>query len=178
MSQDQTGHSSNTTTVITKNVTHDSRLTTHVSLEEVLHEVHATVTALLAAAEDQYQAMVAHDRQWMERVTQRQERLAARLARAERKRLEIVGNATLAEAIAALPPAESARANDLKSSIAEVVGELKSRQSATSSLLARSIDLSRQTLEFLQRVVTKPSAVYGARGMIRAQRSMLMDSRA
>jgi len=147
-------------------------------LEAALHEVHATLSELLVAADEQYAAVAAHDRDWIERVTRHQERLAARLARAERQRIAALGGQTLAEAIAASPAQESERLESLRKGINAAVIELKTRQSTTAGLLEKSIELSRRTLEFLQRLVTSPAPVYGARGHISSQRSALVDSRA
>ena|SRR5579859_1878451 len=152
--------------------------TTQSPLEAALHEVHATLAELLVAADEQYTAVAAHDREQIERVTRRQEQLSTRLARAERHRLASLDRATLGEAIAALPASDAARVEGLRRSIASAVNRLRSRQSMTASLLAKSIELSTQTLEFLQRVVTSPQPTYGARGLRNAQHSMLVDSRA
>src|SRR5579864_5498661 len=134
-------------------------------LEYALREVRATLDELLLAAEEQYAAVAARDRDRIESVTRQQERLSARLARAERQRLAVLGETSLAELIASLPATDAARLNALRDSIASAVKELKSRQDATSRLLARSIDITRQTLEFIQRLVTAPNPVYGGRRM-------------
>jgi hypothetical protein len=55
---------------------------------------------------------------------------------------------------------------------------LKERQAQTASLLEQSIDLASQTLNFLQRLVTPPSAAYGARGIAAPRQSVLVDGRA
>jgi len=147
-------------------------------LEAALHEVHATLSELLVAADEQYSAVVARDREQIERVTRKQEQLSARLARAERQRIAALDKTPLAAAIAALPTNEAARVDCLRANIASAVAELKSRQNNTATLLARSIELSRQTLDFLHRMVAVPRPVYGARGQILDQRSALVDSRA
>src|SRR5689334_19749695 len=132
-------------------------------LESALREVQAALDDLLVAADEQYQAVAAQDRDRLESVTRQQERLSARLARAERQRLALQGPAQLTEVIANLPTSEAARVDALRQSIKAAVNELKSRQDRTAGLLARSIELTRQTLEFIQRLVTPASPVYGRR---------------
>ncbi len=145
-------------------------------LENALREVRATLDELLLAAEEQYAAVAARDRDRIESVTRQQERLSARLARAERERLALQGETSLTEVIASLPAGDAARVSALQESIASAVKDLKSRQDATSRLLARSIELTRQTLDFIQRLVTAPNPVYGGRQM--ASRSLLVELRA
>lgn len=145
-------------------------------LEYALREVRATLDELLLAAEEQYAAVAARDRDRIESVTRQQERLSARLARAERQRLTLQGQTSLVEVIGSLPTTDAARVNALRESIASAVNELKSRQEATSRLLARSIDLTRQTLDFIQRLVTAPNPVYGGRQM--PSQSLLVELRA
>ena len=55
-------------------------------LEEALVNVHTALAELLVAADEQHAAVVAHDRDRLEGVTRQQERLSARLARAESRR--------------------------------------------------------------------------------------------
>jgi hypothetical protein len=55
---------------------------------------------------------------------------------------------------------------------------LRTRQSQTAQLLAKTIDLGKQTLDYLQRLVTTPSTAYNVRGMVAARHSVLVDSRA
>jgi flagellar biosynthesis/type III secretory pathway chaperone len=148
------------------------------SLEAALLDVQATLDELLAAANEQHAAVVARDRDRIESVTRQQERLSARLARAEARRLELLRGTSLQQAVAALPGSEAARCESLGRSIAAAVLELKRRQSNTANLLARSIELTRQTLDFLQRLVTSPSPVYTMRGLSTARHSILVDQRA
>ena len=68
------------------------------ALEPVLVEVQATLTDLLASADEQQAAVVAGDRVRLETVTSLQERLSSRLERAELKRLEHLGGTPLATA--------------------------------------------------------------------------------
>jgi flagellar biosynthesis/type III secretory pathway chaperone len=142
-------------------------------LEAALLDVHATLADLLVAADEQHAAVVEHDRDRLETVTRQQEHLSARLARAEAKRLEVLGGVPLAEAVTALPEGQA-----LSASISTKVRQLKERQAQTADLLEQSIDLASQTLTFLQRLVTPPSASYGARGVAAPQQSVLVDSRA
>lgn len=133
---------------------------------------------LLQAADEQYVAVVDRDRERLERVTCRQEQLSFRLARAEARRLELLGTLSLQDAIAALPEAEVARVTARRLQVAEAVRELKARNARTTSLLVRSIELGRQTLDFLQRLVTAPSPAYGAQGLTPLRQSVLVDGRA
>jgi len=142
-------------------------------LEVVLLDVHATLADLLVAADEQHAAVVDHDRDRLENVTRQQERLSVRLARAEAKRLEVLNGVPLLEAVTALPTGRA-----LSVSISTKVLQLKERQAQTASLLEQSIDLASQTLNFLQRLVTPPSAAYGARGIAASRQSVLVDSRA
>ena len=139
------------------------------SLEAALHEVHATLAELLVAADEQYSAVAAGDREQLEAVTRKQERLAARLARAERHRLEILGDRALTDTVGV---------EELVTAIATSVRELKARQTRTAQLLSRTIDITRQTLDFIQRLVTVSPPVYGNRGAGVTQQSLLVDSRA
>ena len=56
----------------------------------MLLDVHASLVDLRAAADEQYAAVVADDRDRLEAVTRLQERLSSRLGRAETKRLELL----------------------------------------------------------------------------------------
>jgi flagellar biosynthesis/type III secretory pathway chaperone len=142
-------------------------------LEAALLDVHATLADLLVAADEQHAAVVDRDRERLESVTRQQEHLSARLARAEAKRLEILNGVPLLEAVTALPTGEA-----LRVSISTKVRLLKERQAQTATLLEQSIDLASQTLNFLQRLVTPPSAAYGARGIAAPRQSVLVDGRA
>jgi flagellar biosynthesis/type III secretory pathway chaperone len=147
-------------------------------LEAALLDVQSTLADLLVAADEQYAAVVARDHVRLEGVTRQQERLSVRLARAEARRLELLAGSPLLEAVSTLPEAEAARAEVLRQSIATAVQELKRRHARTAGLLARSIELSKQTLDFLQRLVTGPAPAYGARGIALARHSVLVDTRA
>jgi hypothetical protein len=177
MRQDQTGHSSNTTTVITKHVTHDSRLTTQDSLEAALYDVHTTLGELLVAADEQYAAVAADDRTRIDSVTRQQERLSARLARAEARRQELIGT-TSTDWTAHLPEDVAARVADLKAAIGSAVLDLKAKQAQTADLLKQKIELANDTINFLRRLVTQPAPTYTGRGMSSARHSVLVDSRA
>jgi flagellar biosynthesis/type III secretory pathway chaperone len=143
------------------------------SLEAALLDVHATLADLLVAADEQHAAVVEHDRDRLENVTRQQEHLSSRLARAEAKRLDALSGVPLAEAVAALPAGQA-----LSGAISAKVRLLKERQAQTADLLEQNIDLANQTLSFLQRLVTPPSASYGARGVAAPRQSVLVDSRA
>jgi flagellar biosynthesis/type III secretory pathway chaperone len=154
----------------------DPRPATH-DLEAALREVQAALDELLVAADEQYAAVVARDRDRIESVTRQQERLSGRLARAERQRLALQGQAPLNEVIAALPTSDAVRVDSLRSSIAGAVLELKGRQEQSAQLLAKSIELTRQTLDFVQRLVTPASPVYG-RQPVQARQSLIVELRA
>jgi flagellar biosynthesis/type III secretory pathway chaperone len=147
-------------------------------LEVVLADVHATLADLLVAAEEQYAAVAARDRDRLESVTQQQERLAARLARAETRRTELLAGRPLSEAVSVLPAAEAVRVERLRSSIAAAVQELKQRQAQTAGLLRQSIALISQTLHFLQRLAGAEQPTYDGRGLSVPTRSLLVDGRA
>lgn len=147
-------------------------------LEAALLDVDATLAELLAAADEQHAAVVAGDRQRLERVTGVQERLSSRLERAERRRLEHLGGASLAAALAEKPADESARLTALGQSIAQAVRQLQPLHVRNAQLLERSAELAGQTVMFLQRLVSPPSPSYGAHGRRASQQSLLVDSRA
>ena len=147
-------------------------------LESALLDVHATLADLLVAADQQYAAVVARDHERLESVTRQQERLSARLARAEARRLELLAGTHLIEAVSALPASAAARADAVRHSIADSVQELKQRQARTAGLLEQTIDVAAQTLTFLQRLLTGQPGVYGARGFAPSRRSVLVDGRA
>jgi flagellar biosynthesis/type III secretory pathway chaperone len=155
----------------------DSRLATRDSLEATLHEVHATLSALLVAADEQYAAVAAHQRDRIERVTRQQEQLSGRLRRAERTRLEILKGLPLSDGIAGLPEAEASRVEALRTAIAGLVEQLQKQQTRTSRLLARRIELGKQTLDFVQSLVM-PRAAYDPRGYAAPRRSVLLDGHA
>src|SRR5712671_1765245 len=147
-------------------------------LENALLDVHATLADLLVAADEQYAAVVARDHQRLESVTRQQERLSARLAGAEARRLDLLAGTPLTEAVSALPASAAARADAVRHSIADSVQELKQRQARTAGLLEQTIDVAAQTLTFLQRLLTGQPGVYGARGFAPSRRSVLVDGRA
>lgn len=145
-------------------------------LEAALVDVHTTLTALLEAADEQYVAVVEHDRERLEGVTRQQERLAARLERAERRRRDVLGTRSLDAALAD----EIAEVASLAGTIGAAVRQLQTKHSQTASLIEKSVELNGQTIKFLQRLVggAHPPA-YGARGGATvARQSVLVDSRA
>jgi flagellar biosynthesis/type III secretory pathway chaperone len=152
----------------------------HTPLEQTLLDVHTTLADLLAAADDQHQAVACGNRERLESVTRRQERLAARLQRAERQRLSLLQGRPLNEAVSHLPAADAARVSRLVDSIGHSVRRLRERQASTASLLERSIDLAGQTIQFLQRLAGGQSQnqAYTTRGLVTARQSLLVDSRA
>jgi flagellar biosynthesis/type III secretory pathway chaperone len=145
-------------------------------LEAALHDVQATLSQLLVAADEQYAALAANDRERLESVTRQQERLSARLARAEAQRMQLVDGAE--DWTSNLPSETAIRVNAMKVAIGEAVVELKSRQAQTASLLKQQIDLASQTINFLRRLVTPTNATYNPRGMVAARQSVLVDGRA
>jgi flagellar biosynthesis/type III secretory pathway chaperone len=147
-------------------------------LEDALCEVHAVLAELIVAADAHYAAVAGQDCGRIEQVTREQERLSARLARAERQRLALLGGRSLSEAISTLPAIEAARLEALRASIATTVQDLRECQAKTARLLARSIELGKQTLELLQRLVTVPGPVYSGRGVVAPRQSVLVDGRA
>jgi flagellar biosynthesis/type III secretory pathway chaperone len=152
--------------------------TPHTPLHAVLRDVHATLGELLEAADEQYAAAVAGDPRRLEAITARQERLAARLERFERRRLDLLAGRPLGQAIAALPADEAGRAGALNTSISQAVRDLQQRHDRTASLLRKSAELAGQTIEFLQRVLCAQPLEYGRRGLSRPTQSLIVDSRA
>jgi flagellar biosynthesis/type III secretory pathway chaperone len=142
-------------------------------LEAALRDVESTLADLLVATDEQYAAVAARDLQRLEAVTRQQERLSARLARAEAARQAALNGEALESAVAA-----SVRAQHVYTSIAAAVTDLRARQARNASLLEQTAALADQTLNFLHRLVTTPSPSYGARGYTVQRRSMLVDGRA
>jgi flagellar biosynthesis/type III secretory pathway chaperone len=147
-------------------------------LEAVLLDVDAILADLLAAADEQYAAVVAGDREHLEYVTRLQEALSSRLQRAEGKRLNLLAGQSLEDAFAEMPAAQAERVGSLSRSIADAVRELQPRHARNGNLLARSAELAGQTVLFLQRVASPPSPSYGANGRRAPQQSLLVDRRA
>jgi hypothetical protein len=147
------------------------------SFEAVLHDVQATLAQLLVAADEQHAALAANDRAWLEGVTQQQERLSARLARAEARRIELVGHSP-ADWTNGLPEDAAQRVTELKSAIGESVLELKAKQALAAELLEEQLELTSQTISFLRRLVTQPHPTYTGTGKVSARQSVLVDSRA
>jgi flagellar biosynthesis/type III secretory pathway chaperone len=147
-------------------------------LEMALLDVHATLVDLLVAADEQYAAVVAHDSERLESVTRQQERLSTRLARAEMRRAELTNGQPLETAVSGLPAPQAARASALSASIGATVRDLKQKQAEAASLIQQSIELTSQTLNFLQRLVVPQTSVYGVRGVATTTQSLIVDSRA
>ena len=146
---------------------------TRIALEAALDDVHSTLAELLAAADEQYAALVERDRARLESVTRQQERLSARLANAEARRVQALNGSSLADAVVAHP-----RSRALSVDIAWQVRLLKDKQKQTDGLLRQSIDITDQTLKFLHRLVAPSAPVYGTRGVATPRQSVLVDSRA
>jgi flagellar FlgN protein len=151
--------------------------TTQSPLEAALHDVHTTLGQLLVAADEQYAAVATDDRSRLDSVTRQQERLSARLARAEARRQELLGS-TSTDWTAHLPEDVATRVADLKGAIGSAVLELKAKQAQTADLLKQKIDLANETINFLRRLVTQPAPTYTGRGLTSARQSVLVDSRA
>jgi flagellar biosynthesis/type III secretory pathway chaperone len=147
-------------------------------LEGVLLDVDAVLADLLVAADEQLAAVVAGDRERLERVTRLQEALSSRLERAERKRIRLLAGKSLGAVLADLPADQAAALGNLSRSIAGAVTELQPRHARNGTLLQRSAELAGQTVLFLQRVASPPSLSYGAKGRRAPQQSMLVDGRA
>jgi len=142
-------------------------------LEDVLLDVHATLAELLVAADEQYAAVAARDHERLESVTRQQERLGARLARAEATRRSVLNGEAFDAAVAKSPGTEQ-----LHTSIASSVRILKQKQAQTTSLLERSIAMTSHTLTFLQRLVAPEVPTYGVRPTAMLRQSLLVDGRA
>jgi flagellar biosynthesis/type III secretory pathway chaperone len=143
------------------------------ALETALVDVHATLADLLAAADEQYAALVERDRERLESATRQLERLSARLANAEVRRVAALSGLSLNDAVKSQP-----RSAALATAIGNAVRLLKAKQTQTASLLQQSIELTDQTLKFLHQLVTPPATVYDTRGLAVARQSVLVDSRA
>lgn len=147
-------------------------------LETALLDVHATLADLLIAADEQYAAVVARDHERLESVSCQQERLSARLGRAEARRLEILAGAPLSRRLQDLPEREAMRLEAIHRSIGSAVVELKVRHSRAARLLEQSIEITGQTIGFLHRLVAPAAPAYGAPGAATPRVSLLLDSRA
>jgi flagellar biosynthesis/type III secretory pathway chaperone len=147
-------------------------------LEQVLLDVHATLADLLDAADEQHRALVVGDREGLESVTRRQERLAARLQRAEGQRLSLLDGRALNEALSELLATDAGRVQSLVDSITDTVKRLRERQASNASLLERSMELAGQTVQFLQRLLgaQHPTPAYTTRGLLSPRQSLLVDS--
>jgi flagellar biosynthesis/type III secretory pathway chaperone len=147
-------------------------------LESALLDVRATLADLLVAADEQYAAVVARDHERLESVTRQQERLSARLARAEARRLELLGGAALSMRLQELPEHEAVRVQAVQRSIGSSVAQLKERHSRAARLLEHSIAITNQTIGFLHQLVAPTAPAYGVSGTATPRRSLLLDSHA
>lgn len=144
-------------------------------LAAALVDVNGTLIELLAAADEQYAAVVERDRARLEGVTRQQERLAARLERAERKRAAALDGHPLVDALTHEP-----HLAPLADTIAAAVQRLQSKHTQTKSLIEKAAELNGQTIQFLQRLVGASVPAYGARGGVDGghRASLLLDGRA
>ena len=148
-------------------------------LEAALLDVQAALADLLAAAAEQRAALEAGDREQLDRITQKQERLTARLEQAERRRITCMSTPDLAHTIAQLPAEQGRRISGLMQTIREAVADLRHQHDRNAALIQRSLELAGQTLQFIQRLMGTSAPTYGTprRGLVVGQ-SMLVDSRA
>jgi hypothetical protein len=151
---------------------------THTALEAALHDVHATLVDVLAAADEQYAAVVAGDRIGLEAITQRQERLSTRLGRAEATRLDLLRGASLNDVLATLPAERTASLSTTAELIRAQVEEVRARHARTADLLRKGAELAAQTVQFLQKLATAQAESYSPTGSRVAGQSLLVDSRA
>jgi flagellar biosynthesis/type III secretory pathway chaperone len=142
-------------------------------LEAAMVDVQLTLTELLAAADEQYAAVAERDRTRIEDVTRVQERLSARLERAERLRVAALEGSPIQAVIAS-----EARLTRLSDAIASAVRDLQAKNARNASLIQRSAELNAQSIQFLQRLVSAEAPAYGTRGQAPARHSVLVDSRA
>ena len=147
-------------------------------LESALLDVHATLADLLVAADEQYAAVVARDHERLESVTRQQERLSARLARAEARRVQLLAGRSLSARLQELPDQQAVRLEAVHRSIASAVGQLRERHSRAARLLEQSIEITGQTITFLHRLLAPPAPAYGVPATASARVSLLLDSRA
>ena len=146
-------------------------------LEAALLGVQAALADLLAAAAEQRAALEAGDRERLDRVTQEQERLTARLEQAERRRMACMP-INLQDSLAVLPVDHGRRVDSLMLGIREAVAELRAQHERNAALIQRSLELAGQTLQFIQRLMGVSAPTYGTPQRIAVGRSMLVDSRA
>jgi flagellar biosynthesis/type III secretory pathway chaperone len=148
------------------------------ALEAALRDVHAAVAELLAAAAEQRAALEAGDRDRLEQVTCLQERLTARLAQAERRRMACLATETLEASVASLPGEPGQRVRSLMAAIREKVIQLREQHGRNAALLQRSLELTGQTVQFLQRLVIGQPPTYTPTGATAVASSLLLDHRA
>jgi hypothetical protein len=147
-------------------------------LEAALHDVHAILVDVLAAADEQYAAVAAGDRVALEMVTLKQERLAARLARAEAQRSAALAGRALDDLLAALPATDGPRLRRVSDAIGQLVVQVRDRNARNADVLRKAADLTALTVQFLQRLLGTQAQPYSPAGVpVRAQ-SLLVDSRA
>ncbi len=148
------------------------------ALGAALADVRAVLADMVGAADAQHVALLAGDLARLEQVTRAQEVLAARLERAERRRLRLAAGTSLREIAAAQPVPHGADLAALVGTIARAILELRERHARNAALLQRSADLAGQSLQFLQRLVAEHAQPYGADGAPVVRQSLLVDGRA
>jgi flagellar biosynthesis/type III secretory pathway chaperone len=148
------------------------------AFEAALQDVHAALGALLEAAAQQRDALEARDRERLEAVSWLQESLTVRLQEAERRRISSMPAATLEQTIALLPAQPAQRVSGLLAAIRQSVLELREQHARNTTLLKRSLELTGQTLQFLQRLTLGQPATYTPAGAAGAGHSLIVDGRA
>ncbi len=147
-------------------------------LETTLLEVRAVLQDMVAAADEQYAAFEASDLLWLERVSRQQDRLTARLERAERERLKASSGVPIRDLPAQLSQPQAAALSELIDSIAETILELHARHARNAALLQGAAELAGQTVQFLQKLVAERVQPYGANGAPVITQSLLVDGHA
>ncbi len=147
-------------------------------LESALHEVQAVLEEMLAAADEQYAAFEANDLVWLERASRQQDRLTARLERAERQRLQAANGVPLRDLPTLLPEPQAAALSELIDAIAATILDLRTRSARNTTLFEGAAALAGQTVQFLQKIVAEHVQPYGADGLPIVQKSLLVDGHA
>jgi flagellar biosynthesis/type III secretory pathway chaperone len=148
------------------------------AFEAALQDVHAALGELLEAAAQQRDALEAGDRERLEAVSWLQESLTVRLQEAERRRTACMPAPTLEQTIALLPAQPAQRVYGLLALIRQSVLELREQHARNAKLLQRSLELTGQTLQFLQRLTLGQPATYTPAGAAGVSHSLVLDGRA
>lgn len=147
-------------------------------LESALREVCATLGELIAIADEQYAAAADGALERLATTSQRQETLASRLERAERRRLAAAHGRPLRDLLADVPAERAAVFEDLLATTAQRVIDLRERHARNAALLERGAGLAGQTVQFLRRLLVPHAPTYGADGATSVRRSVLLDGQA